>query len=66
MSQSLKIIFNAIEGKFDFVTDDNQAFQRNLTKDLILEDGEALVTVGYINTGSHNIDLNGDADIYIL
>ena len=41
-------------------------FQRNLTADVTLEDGECLVSVDYINTGDYNLILNGDSAVAIL
>lgn len=38
-------------------------FQRNLMEDLVLNDGEAVVTVGYINLNGHDIYTNGDSAI---
>lgn len=40
-------------------------FQRNLTADLTLNDGESLVVAGYINPGDYEIFLLGDAEIGI-
>lgn len=41
-------------------------FQRNLTEDFALADGEAFVTAGYINAGAYNITLSGDADLVVI
>jgi len=41
-------------------------FQRNLTSNLTLADGECLVIAGYINPGVHTITLNGDSHLEIL
>ena len=41
-------------------------FQRNLTADLSLADGEAVVTAGYINAGAYNITLAGDSDLIVI
>ena len=41
-------------------------FQRNLTADLSLADGEAVVTAGYINAGAYNITLAGDSDLVVI
>lgn len=46
----------------------NGAFQRNLTSDLILHDGESLVVAGYINTNGYDIIMpdGGDVEIAII
>lgn len=41
-------------------------FQRTLTADLTLSDGECLVIAEYIDAASYDIDLQGDADLQIL
>lgn len=62
----LKLVFNAITGKFDYVSESNGAFQRILTKNLTLRNGESLVISEYIDLNGHNIDLQGDANLHIL
>ncbi len=42
------------------------AFQRVLSADLTLDDGEALVTTGYINTKNFSLRLKGDAKLHIV
>ena len=42
------------------------AFQRVLTEDLTLADGESLVIAEYLNLGDYNLTLNGDAALHIL
>lgn len=42
------------------------AFQRNLTSNLLMVDGESLVLVGYINPGAFEITLLGDSEIEVL
>lgn len=41
-------------------------FQRNLSANLTLVDGECLTIVEYINVGSYELTINGDAEIRIL
>lgn len=41
-------------------------FQRNLSADLALSDGQCLVITGYIDLASYSITLNGDAVLEIL
>jgi hypothetical protein len=41
-------------------------FQRNLSANLELADGESMVVVGYINQGLYDLTLNGDSDLMIL
>jgi hypothetical protein len=41
-------------------------FQRNLTANFALADGEAFITAGYINAGSYDITLSGDSDLVII
>lgn len=47
-------------------TEATAKFQRNLTNDLVLRDGECLVISGYIETGEHSIVLEGDSVLEIL
>lgn len=42
------------------------AFQRNLTSNLSLSDGESLVVSGYINQGAYDIILAGDSVIHLI
>lgn len=62
----IKIVFNAIEGHFDLVTESNGAFQRILPKNLTLLNGESLVTSEYVDLNGKTIDLQGDSVIHIL
>jgi hypothetical protein len=41
-------------------------FSRVLTKNLHLTDTECLVVPGYLDSGDHDVELDGDADIYII
>lgn len=62
---TLKIVFNALEGTFDYVDIDNGAFQRILAKNLTLANGESLVIARYINLNGKTLTLNGDATLEI-
>lgn len=62
----LKLIFNAIESKFDYVSEFTGAFQRILQKNLTLLHGESLVVSEYIDMNGKTIDLQGDSVIHIL
>lgn len=62
----IKIVFNAIEGKFDLISETNGAFQRILSKNLTLAHGESLVVSEYIDMNGKTIDLQGDSVIHIL
>jgi len=42
------------------------AFQRVLSSDLTLADGECLVVAGYIDDNGYDITMNGDAELEIL
>lgn len=63
---TLKIIFNPIESKFDYVDIGNGAVQRILAKNLTLANGESLVVHGYINLNGKTLTLNGDSVVHIL
>ena len=41
-------------------------FSRILTANLRLEDTECLVVPGYLDAGTYHVELDGDADIYII
>jgi hypothetical protein len=41
-------------------------FNRKLTADLVLTDGQSLVTTDYIDASVYNIELQGDAELVIL
>lgn len=62
----LKIVFNALEGKFDYISESNGAFQRKLAKNLTMQDGESLVISDYIDLNNYEITLDGDANIHIV
>lgn len=62
----LKFVFNPLTGKFDYISESNGAFQRILTKNLTLKNGECLVISEYIDLNGHNIDLQGDSNLTIL
>ena len=42
------------------------AYQRNLTANLSLSDGECLVLTGYLNLNTYTLQLSGDAELRIL
>jgi len=42
------------------------AFQRVLTDDLSLVDGECLVVTGYIDPGAYEVDCEGDAEVIVV
>ena len=62
----LKIVFNPIEGKFDYISEGSGAFQRILARNLTLLNGESLVVSDYIDMNGHNIDLQGDSVLDII
>lgn len=44
----------------------SQAFQRNLSSNLSLSNGESLVTTEYMNAANYTISLIGDSNLRIL
>lgn len=46
--------------------DNGFAFQRNMERDLVLQDGESLVVPSFINTNGHNIIMSGDSELRLI
>lgn len=62
----LKVIFNPIVGKFDYISEFNGAFQRILQKNLTLKNGECIVVSRYIRLNGKKLVLKGDSVVHIL